>query len=208
MNAFLALNGGDIPDPDPTVVFEDDFETNKGWTSDPNGSDTATTGLWERAIPESTNYSGTKQLGTTPSGSYDLVTEGSAGSSAGVNDIDSGVTSIQSPAISLPANGSLTLSFSYYLSHYSNANSDDFFRMNLVRSNGSVVTLFEELGTSSDQDAAWSNQSLDLSAYAGENVYLQIEAADNGSPSLVEAGVDDVKIAQSTTSTLIEQTID
>ncbi|NDI35412.1 peptidase S8 [Chengkuizengella sediminis] len=210
VNAFLALSGGDVPDPDPdpTVVFEDDFETNKGWTSDPNGSDTATTGLWERANPESTSYSGTKQQGTTPSGSYDLVTEGSAGSSAGVNDIDSGVTTIQSPAISLPTNGSITLSFSYYLSHYSNANSDDFFRMNLVRSNGSAVTLFEELGTSSDQDAAWSNQSLDLSAYAGEDVHLQIEAADNGSPSLVEAGVDDVLIAQSTVSTLIEQTID
>ncbi|NBI27992.1 peptidase S8 [Chengkuizengella sp. YPA3-1-1] len=208
VNAFLALNGGDVPDPDPTVVFEDDFETNKGWTSDPSGSDTATTGLWERANPESTSYSGTKQQGTTPSGSYDLVTEGSAGSSAGVNDIDNGVTTIQSPAVSLPAEGSLTLAFSYYLSHYSNANSDDFFRLNLVRSNGSVVTLFEELGTSSDQDAAWSNQSLDLSAYAGEDVYLQFEAADAGSPSLVEAAVDDVKITQSTASIFVEQAID
>ncbi|NDI33206.1 hypothetical protein [Chengkuizengella sediminis] len=75
--------------------------------------------MWERANPESTSYSVTKQQGTTPSGSYDLVTEGSAGSSASVNDIDSGVTSIQSPA-----DGSLTLSFSYYLSHYSNANSE------------------------------------------------------------------------------------
>ncbi|NBI27920.1 peptidase S8 [Chengkuizengella sp. YPA3-1-1] len=194
INAFAAVSGGDIPDPDPTLVFEDDFETDKGWTSDPNGNDTATKGMWERANPESTSYSGLKQQGTTPSGSYDLVTGGSAGSSVGANDIDSGDTTIKSPAISLPTVGTLTLSFSYYLSHYSNATSADYFRLNLILSDGGTVTLFEEVGTSSDQDAAWSNQSLDLSAYAGEDVYLQFEAADADGSSLVEAGVDDVKI--------------
>nr|WP_201763439.1 S8 family serine peptidase [Chengkuizengella marina] len=209
VNALAAV-GGDVPGPgpDPTVVFEDDFETDKGWTSDPNGNDTATTGMWERANPESTSYSGTKQQGTTPSGSYDLVTEGSAGSSVGANDIDNGDTTIVSPTISLPAEGSLTLSFSYYLSHYSNATSADYFRLNLVRSGGSTVTIFEELGTSSDQDAVWSETSIDLSAYAGEDVQLQFEAADASSPSLVEAAVDDVKIVQSTSSTFIEQAID
>ncbi|NDI35518.1 S8 family serine peptidase [Chengkuizengella sediminis] len=197
INAFAAVSGGDVPGPgpDPTVVFEDDFETDKGWTADPNGSDTATSGNWERANPKSTRSNGAKQLGRTTSGKFDLVTGASSqGSSADSNDVDNGVTSIQSSAISLPADGSLTLTFSYYFSHDSNASNDDFFRLNLVRSNGSVVTLFEELGTSSDQDAAWSNQSLDLSSYAGEDVHLQFEAADAGSPSLVEAGVDDVKI--------------
>ncbi|NDI35517.1 M14 family zinc carboxypeptidase [Chengkuizengella sediminis] len=177
------------------IVFEDDFETDKGWISDPNGSDTATTGNWERANPKSTRSNGAKQLGTTTSGKFDLVTGASSrGSSADSNDIDNGVTSIQSSAISLPADGSITLSFSYYFSHDSNASNDDFFRVNLVHSNGSVVTLFEKSGTSSDQDAVWSNQSLDLSSYAGEDVHLQFEAADADSPSLVEAGVDDVKI--------------
>ena len=37
------------------TVFSDDFETNKGWTTNPNGTDTATTGQWERGDPEPTD---------------------------------------------------------------------------------------------------------------------------------------------------------
>ena len=48
---------------------------------------------------------GAKQLGTTVSGVNDLVTGRLAGASAGVHDIDTGTTSIQSPAITLPATG-------------------------------------------------------------------------------------------------------
>jgi hypothetical protein len=82
-----------------TTVFSDNFETDKGWTANPNGTDTATTGRWERANPEATTSGGTLQQGTTPSGSFDLVTGGTAGATVGVNDIDGGVTSVQSPAM-------------------------------------------------------------------------------------------------------------
>ncbi len=91
-----------------TVVFEDTFETSLGWQTNPSGTDTAVSGAWERGDPEATDSSGTKQLGTTTSGSNDLVTARLAGASAGVNDVDGGVTSIRSPAITLPATGTLT----------------------------------------------------------------------------------------------------
>ncbi|MCP4590767.1 MAG: aminopeptidase, partial [bacterium] len=96
--------------------------------------------MWERANPEETSYSSRiYQLGTTYSGSYDLVTEGSAGSSVGSYDIDSGVTTIRSPDIVLPSGGSLTLSFQYYLAHYSNGSSDDFLRVKVVGSTTTTV---------------------------------------------------------------------
>ncbi|MCG8351232.1 MAG: hypothetical protein MI924_25960 [Chloroflexales bacterium] len=38
------------PAPGGGAVFSDDFETNKGWTTNPNGNDTATTDQWERGI--------------------------------------------------------------------------------------------------------------------------------------------------------------
>jgi hypothetical protein len=175
------------------VIFSDDFETNKGWTVNPSGSDTATTGMWERANPESTSYSGvTYQLGTTASGSYDLVTEGSAGSSVGSYDIDNGVTSIRSPDIALPSSGDITLSFKYYLAHYSNATSDDFLRVKVVGSTTSTV--FEELGAGNTDGAAWETFSGSLNAFAGQTVYLLIEAADAGSGSLIEAAIDDVLV--------------
>src|SRR4029453_9861079 len=85
-----------------TVVFSDDFETNLGWTTNPLANDTATTGQWARGNPETTTPSGTKQQGTTPSGVNALVTGLPAGASAGVNDIDNGVPTIQSPQITLP----------------------------------------------------------------------------------------------------------
>src|SRR5262249_42147707 len=84
------------------TIFSDDFETDKGWTPNPAGTDTAVTGRWERANPETTTSSGTKQLGTTNSGSFDLVTGGAAGASAGAHGIDGGGTPVPSPPLTLP----------------------------------------------------------------------------------------------------------
>jgi hypothetical protein len=178
----------------PTTVFFDDFESNLGWTTNPSGTDTATSGLWERGDPETTTSSGTKQQGTTVSGVNDLVTGRLAGSSAGVHDIDSGVTTIRSPAIALPSSGTLTLSFSYYLAHGTNSSTADFLRVRVVGSTSSLV--LEELGAANDDDAVWATHSANISAFAGQTVRILIEAADASTASLVEAAVDDVRIVQ------------
>jgi aminopeptidase S len=171
-------------------VFEDDFETDKGWSS---AGGMATTGQWERANPEGTSYSGVDyQLGNAASGSYDLVTEGSAGSSVGSYDIDGGDTRFRSPDIALPNQSGLTLSFQYYLAHYSNATSDDYLRVKVV--GATTETVLEVLGTGSIKGGAWQTATVNLDAFAGQTVYLLVEAADGGSGSLVEAGLDDVLI--------------
>jgi hypothetical protein len=179
-----------------TTVFSDTFETSTGWTVNPNATDTATTGAWERGDPEATDSSGPKQLGTTVSGVNDLVTARLAGASAGANDIDGGVTSIRSPAITLPSSGTLTLTLSYYLGHGNNATADDFFRVSIVHSGG-TTQVFNVNGAATDRDAAWSVASASLNAYAGQSVRILVQAADANTASLVEAGVDDVLITQS-----------
>jgi hypothetical protein len=173
-------------------VFWDDFETDLGWVRNANGTDTATLGYFERANPEDNVYNGNKQLGTTVSGSYDLVTGPLLGSSAGAYDLDGGKTSMQSPAIVLPSGRELTLSFSYYLAHYTNSSTDDFLRVYVVGS--SSVKVFEELGAANNDDAVWASFSGDISSFAGQTVRISIEAADAGTASLVEAAVDDVLI--------------
>jgi subtilisin family serine protease len=192
------LEGGappPTPTPGPGPIFSDDFETSQGWVTDPSGTDTASTGMWERANPEQTSYGGrVYQLGTTASGSYDLVTEGSAGSSVGSYDIDGGVTSIRSPDITLPSGSGITLSFSYYLAHYTNATTADYLRVKVVGS--TTTTVLEELGSGDYDEAAWASFNTSLDAYAGQTIYLLIEAADGGSGSLIEAGIDDVSITQ------------
>jgi hypothetical protein len=178
-----------------TVVFTDDFETDKGWVRNPNGTDTASTGLWERGNPEATTSSGAKQLGTTTSGLNDLVTGRLAGASAGANDVDGGVTTIQSPAITLPGTGPLSLSLQYYLAHGTNASTADFFRVFVVA--GSTSTqVFQSLGAASNRNGAWTPVNVGLNSFAGQTVRLRIEAADASTGSLVEAGVDDVRITR------------
>jgi trimeric autotransporter adhesin len=180
--------------PPVTTVFFDNFETELGWTRNAGGTDTAPTGLWVRGNPEDTNDSGAKQLGTTVSGVNDLVTGALAGASAGVDDVDAGVTTIRGPAIVLPATGTLTLSFSYYLAHGSNATSADFFRAVVIGSTTSTV--FESLGAAANRNGAWTTATANISGFAGQTVRIQFEAADAATASLVEAGVDDVRITQ------------
>ena len=175
------------------VVFFDDFETARGWTTNPNGTDTAATGQWERGNPESTTSTGTKQLGTTVSGVNGLVTGRLAGTSVGSFDIDDGSTSIQSPAIVLPSGGNLTLTFSYYLAHLSNSSTADYLRVTIVGATTAVV--FQDSARRND-DAAWAAASVNLNAFAGQTIRIRIDAADAGSASLVEAAIDNVKIVR------------
>ncbi|MEW9534504.1 M14 family zinc carboxypeptidase [Microbispora sp. NPDC049125] len=179
----------------PVTVYSDTFETATGWTANASGTDTATTGVWERAVPQATDSSGPKQLATPVSGSYDLVTGAAAGASAGDGDVDGGVTTIRSPAITLPASGTLTLSFSWYLAHGSNASSADYLRVSVAGSTTSTV--FQQLGAASDRDAAWATATASLTGFAGQTVRVVVEAADASTASLVEAAVDDVRITQS-----------
>jgi hypothetical protein len=178
-----------------TTVYSDTFETATGWTTNPSGTDTATLGQWERGVPQQTSSSGVKQLATTVSGTNDLVTGRLAGSSAGANDIDGGVTSIRSAAITLPSTGTLTLSLSYYLAHGTNSSSADYLRISVVH-NGGTTVVFTRNGAATNVNAAWAVANANLSAYAGQSVRILIEAADASTASLVEAAVDNVTITQ------------
>lgn len=179
-----------------TTVYQDDFETATGWTTNPDGTDTATTGAWQRGDPAVTTSSGTKQLGTTTSGTNDLVTGASAGANAGDFDVDGGTTSIQSPLVTLPSSGTLTLRYQWYLAHGSNSSSADFFRVSVVTPTGTTV-LFTQAGAASNRNGAWALGTANLSSFAGQQVRILFQAADASTASLLEAGVDDVSIVRS-----------
>jgi carboxypeptidase T len=181
----------------PTTVYADDFEVATGWTANPTGIDTAISGAWQRADPAATSSGVALQLGTTTSGVNDLVTGAAAGSSAGVNDVDGGLTSIRSPVITLPATGTLTLSARWYLAHLNNSSTADAFRIRVV-SGTTTTTVFQQLGAATNRAGSWGTATVDLSAYRGQSVRLLVEATDAAIASLVEAGVDDVRITQQT----------
>ena len=165
-------------------MFFDNFEAANGWTVNPNATDAATGGVWERGNPEATALGGAKQLDATVSGVNCLVTGALAG----------GTAPVQSPAIALPPTGNLTLSFAYYFSHARKSTTADFLRVKVVGS--TTTTVLQELGTSSNDDAAWATASASLNAFAGQTVRILIEAADGATDQVVEAAIDDVKIMQ------------
>jgi hypothetical protein len=91
----------EVPVTGVAVCVGDDFEIDRGFA---RGANTATAGLWERAVPAATNLSGVPmQPGTqtTPGGSFCLVTDGRPGTSANTYDVDAGYTDILSPTFDL-----------------------------------------------------------------------------------------------------------
>lgn len=187
----LNLGGGTT---DPDDVFFDDFESDKGWQTNASATDDATTGKWERGDPEATTDNGDKQLGATTSGVNNLVTGRLAGTSAGTHDVDAGRTSITSPAITLPS-GTLGLTLRWSVGFGANAAAADYLKITVGGSSSKVV--LDQRGNGTHINGSWRTLTADLSEFAGQSVRILIEAVDDtGTPSLVEAQVDDVKITR------------
>lgn len=178
----------------PTTLYSDNFDgAASGWTFNPDGTDTAASGQWEIGDPGQTNSGGVKQLGTTQSGTIDLVTGRLSGGGAGTYDVDGGLTTARSGVINLSgAFSSITLNLYGYMAHASNSSSADYFRIKVI--GATTTTVFEELGAANNDNGAWQSISANLTAYAGQTVRLQVECADVSGASLVECGVDTITI--------------
>ncbi len=187
-----------IQDDDTIVtVFSDGCETASDWVANPNRTDRATTGRWEIGDPEATSSSGVPlQPETAHGGLKALVTGAAAGANPpGSDDIDDGVTSVRSRNIVLPSTGTLTLDLSYFFAHLNNASSADFLRVTIQGASSSRV-LLQQLGSATNRAGVWTGFSTNIADFAGQTVYLLIEAADHGDASLIEAGVDDLSITR------------
>jgi hypothetical protein len=171
----------------------DDFEISRGWTINPDHTDTATSGAWQRTNPSPTAASGPKQLGTTVSGSRDLVTGAAAGRTPNSNDLD-GRSSVASPVVTLPATpGPLT--FRYYLAHSARSSTGDWLRAYVEDvAAGTRTQVLVERGAANDDDASWASAWIPLTPWAGKQIRVVFVAQDAGTNNLVEAGIDDVRI--------------
>src|SRR6185295_17196718 len=179
---YLAQGGGElfrVQSTTGTVVFNDDFESARGWTLT-GGANSATSGLWQRGDPEpTTNASMPLQLGSCQGSTNCLITGLAAGTGNGANDVDNGQTSIQSPPIALPAGRQITLSFGFYLAHNDQATAQDLFRVRVVGENGVVQTVWARAGTARNVAAVWTNRIANLDAWAGQTIQLRIDAVDS-----------------------------
>lgn len=170
--------------------FYDDLEVSRGWDVDPNGTDTATAGGWQRLNPQATNYQST----TATSGSIALVTGAAAGHTHSANDVDGGVTTIRSPEIVLPAAvGRLT--YRWYFAHSSTSSVDDRFQA-IIEAGGTRTVVRTEAGEANTDRPAWASASVDLTPWAGQTIRIVFAATDGAGDSIVEAAVDDVRVTR------------
>jgi len=171
----------------------DDFEINRGWVRDPDGTDTATAGWWQIGNPAPASVYGYKQLDATPSGRLALVTGPQAPVGRNSYDLDGGVTTMRSAPVTLtdPVGA---LSFSYYFAHTANSSADDWFKVWVEAQDGTRTLVKQELGRAVDDDARWASVRVPMTPWAGQTIRIVIGASDGGNDTRVEAAVDDIRI--------------
>ena len=180
-------------------AYDDDLEVARGWTLDPDGTDTATGGRWVRTDPAATTADGVAiQPTQVPSGRTALVTGGAAGADAAANDLD-GLTTIRSAPITLPAGAGQQLTFAWAFAHDPDATAADHLRAIVEAQDGTRTVAWEVVATPGrTRSGTWATASVSMDAWAGTTVRIRFEAADEGAYSLVEALVDDVRVTRPT----------
>lgn len=179
-----------------THVFDDNFESNQGWTAGAPG-DTATGGIWERVAPSLT----TAQPGADHSdvGTLCFVTDGGGGR-VNQHDVDGGNTTLLSPAFNLA--GAQQARISYWRWYY-NGNAArsrrnvDTFRVDISNDGGTTWFNAETIGPAGTEvNGGWFSHEIVVSDFVTPtaNVRIRFVASDFGSGSPVEALVDDVSV--------------
>jgi hypothetical protein len=178
-------------------VFDDDLEVARGWTANPDGTDTATSGRFTRSNPASTSSHGAKQLGTVPSGSKAWVTGAPAGAAVTSYDLD-GRTSVRSPVIRLATTPGQRLTFRYVFAHSAASSAGDLLVASIEDASGRRTPVKVVRGKATDVDGAWTNVAVGLDAWAGQTVRLHFLAVDGDAGNLVEVEIDDVRVTRPT----------
>jgi hypothetical protein len=179
-------------------AFDDDLEVSRGWTVNPDGTDTApASARWVRANPAGTSSGGTAlQRDTVASGRLALVTGAPAGSRARSYDLD-GQTTARSAPITLPAAAGQRLTFRWLFAHPEGSSSTaDHLRAIVETASGAQTVVWERRGSRRAFSGSWRSASVGLDPWAGQVIRIRFEAVDGGASSIVEAGVDDVRVTR------------
>jgi murein tripeptide amidase MpaA len=172
-----------------TIAFEDDMESNTGWVVG-QPSDNATTGIWERADPESTQAQPENDH-TPGSGTLCWITDGAAGGSVGANDIDGGATTLTSPLMDATglAPGAELVYWRWYSNDAGASPNEDSMIVEISTNDGGSWSTLE---TVTENAGAWVEKR--FPAPDSDQLRVRFIASDLGSGSIVEAGVDDLRI--------------
>jgi hypothetical protein len=174
---------------DPVLV--DDGEQDLGWTLGVAG-DQAITGRWVREDPVGTTYQ--PENDHSPVGTLCFITGNAPpGSPDGQNDVDGGCTTLLSPVFDVAGADEAVVR---YWRWYTNETSlDDDLLVDISSDGGATWQPFERV-TETRQPWIEVEKSLRCQINLTNQMRLRFIACDQATPSLTEAGVDDVFIGK------------
>ena len=177
-----------------SIAFDDDIESDTGWSVG-LPSDTATTGVWERADPQSTSAQ-PEDDHTPGSGTICWITDGEAGTSVGSFDIDGGATTLTSPMMDATeaGDGAELVYWRWYSNDAGASPNEDTMVVEISEDNGSSWSTLELVTENAD---AWVEKRFlisEITTSAIDQIRIRFTASDLINGSIVEAGVDDLRI--------------
>ena len=181
-----ALSANDI-----LTSFEDNCETDPGWTVSGNATD----GQWTRGIP-----AGGGDRGDPPTdgdgSSRCWLTDNVAGNS----DVDGGTTILTSPVLDASAPDSVIEYWRWYSNDFGAAPNEDVFIVRVSDDGGASWLLLEQVGPGGPEaSGGWYLVQYALSSVAGldptDQFRITFEASDLNNGSVVEAAIDGIRLS-------------
>jgi hypothetical protein len=175
-------------------VFADDFETDRGWTAVAAGG--LADGQWQREVPVPEAVCDRGNPGADADGSGRcFVTDNDAEDCN--SDVDGGSAILTSPVMQPPP-GEAVVSYRRWISTIAGSNPyQDVFAAEVSGDGGATWTVLETVGpTGREVEGGWFARSFRVTEVAAVTGQLTIRfvANDSAPPSVVEAGVDGVRL--------------
>ncbi len=172
------------------VAFADDFENDAGWTVANSGG--LTTGAWERGIPAGFGDRGDPAADADGSGQCYVTARAD-----GDNDVDGGSTTLTSPTMDATGPDPHITYSRWYSNSFGAAPGADIFVVEVSSTGGASWVALETVGPTGPQvNGGWFLKSFRVADFVPLTSAFRIRftASDVGSPSVVEAGVDSVRL--------------
>jgi choice-of-anchor B domain-containing protein len=184
--------------------YYDDFEFDFSWTIIGNAS----TGLWERGIPNPTNNT---MIGTDAPydcGSIGFVTGNAANLNPDFDDVDEGYTTLISPQMDLTSlsNPHINFASSFFCYHGPDQIDDT---LKVFISNGSTSVLLDQIGAPQGNEMSYSFHSIPINGLLTINNTMQISVTisdENPNINITEAAFDHFWVSNYITTDILENT--
>ena len=184
--------------------YYDDFEFDFSWAIIGD----ATTGIWERGIPNPTNNT---MIGTDAPydcGSIGFVTGNAANLNSDFDDVDEGYTTLISPQMDLTSLSNPHINFARsFFCYHGPGEVDD--TLKVFISNGSTSVLLDQIGAPQGNEMSYSFQSIPINGLLTINNTMQISVTisdENPNINITEAAFDHFWVSNYITTDISENT--